>query len=40
MNYFIKFQTSDSFVNYFDGRFAYLKTLDFSFKVNTFSEVL
>ena len=30
--YFIKSQTSDSFVNHFDGHFAYLKTLDFSFK--------
>ena len=32
--YFIKIksQTSDSFVNHFDGHFAYLKTLDFSFK--------
>ena len=29
--YLIKSQTSDSFVNYFDGHFAYLKTLDFSF---------
>ena len=28
---FIKSQTSDSFVNHFDGHFAYLKTLDFSF---------
>ena len=28
----IKSQTSDSFVNHFDGHFAYLKTLDFSFK--------
>jgi len=27
--YFIKSQTSDSFVIYFDGHFAYLKTLDF-----------
>ena len=25
-------QTSDSFVNHFDGHFAHLKTLDFSFK--------
>ena len=25
--------TSDSFVNHFDGHFAYLKTLDFSFKL-------
>ena len=32
-NFFsIKSQTSDSFVNHFDGHFAYLKTLDFSFK--------
>ena len=31
--YFIKSQTSDSFVNHFDGHFAYLKTLDFSFKL-------
>ena len=30
--YFIKSHTSESFVNYFDGHFAYLKTLDFSFK--------
>ena len=30
--YFIKSQTSDSFVNHFDGHFAYLKTLDFSFR--------
>ena len=30
--YFIKSQTSDLFVNHFDGHFAYLKTLDFSFK--------
>ena len=29
--YFIKSQTSDSFVNHFNGHFAYLKTLDFSF---------
>ena len=26
----IKSETSDSFVNHFDGRFAYLKTLDFN----------
>ena len=32
-HFFIKSQTSDSFVNHFDGRFAYLKTLDFSFNV-------
>ena len=32
MFYFIKSQTNDSFVNHFDGNFAYLKTLDFSFK--------
>ena len=31
-NYFIKSETSDSFVNHFDGHFAYLKTLDFYFK--------
>ena len=30
--YFIKSKTSDSFVNHFDGHFAYLKTLDFYFK--------
>ena len=30
--YFIKSGTSDSFVNHFDGHFAYLKTLDFYFK--------
>ena len=30
--YFIKSETSDSFVSHFDGRFAYLKTLDFYFK--------
>ena len=29
--YFTKSETSDSFVNYFDGHFAYLKTLDFYF---------
>ena len=32
--YLIKSQTSDSFVNHFDDRFAYLKTLDFSYKNN------
>ena len=32
MFYFIKSQTSDSFVNHFDGHFTYLKTLDISFK--------
>ena len=31
--YIIKSQTSDSFVNHFDGHFAYLKTLDFSFNI-------
>ena len=31
--YFIKSETSDSFVNHFDGHFAYLKTLDFYFKM-------
>ena len=30
MFYFIKSKTSDSFVNNFDGHFAYLKTLDFN----------
>ena len=30
--FFIKSETSDSFVNHFDGHFAYLKTLDFYFK--------
>ena len=30
--YFFKSQTIDSFVNHFDGHFAYLKTLNFSFK--------
>ena len=30
--YFIISKTSDSFVNHFDGHFAYLKTLDFYFK--------
>ena len=29
--YFIKSETSDSFVNHFGGHFAYLKTLDFYF---------
>ena len=28
----IKSETSDSFVNHFDGHFAYLKTLDFCFE--------
>ena len=32
---FIKSETSDSFVNHFDGLFAYLKTLDFYFNHNT-----
>ena len=31
--YLIKSETSDSFVNHFDGHFAYLKTLDFYFKL-------
>ena len=31
--YFFKSETSDSFVSHFDGHFAYLKTLDFYFKV-------
>ena len=30
---FIKSETSDSFVNHFDGHFAYLKTLEFYFKL-------
>ena len=29
---FIKSKTSDSFVNHFDGHFAYLKALDFHYK--------
>ena len=29
--YFIKSETSESFVNHFDSHFAYLKTLDFYF---------
>ena len=29
MFYFIKSETSDSFVNHFNDHFAYLKTLDF-----------
>ena len=33
-NCFIKSETSVSFVNHFDGHFAYLKTLDFYFKYN------
>ena len=33
--YLIKSQTSDTFVNNFDGHFAYLKILDFSFKNET-----
>ena len=32
--YFIKSETSDSFVSHFDGHFAYLKTLDFYFNVS------
>ena len=32
--YFIKSETSDSFVNHFDGHFAYLKTLEFYFNKN------
>ena len=31
--YFIKSETSDSFVNHVDGHFADLKTLDFYFNV-------
>ena len=33
MFYFIKSETSDLFVNHFDGHFVYLKTLDFYFNV-------
>ena len=33
-NYFIKSETSDSFVNHFDGHFAHLKTLDFYFNIS------
>ena len=33
--YFIKSETSDPFVNHFDGHFAYLKTLDFYFNEKT-----
>ena len=32
--YFIKSETSDSFVNHSDGHFAYLKNLDFYFNVH------
>ena len=32
MFYFIKSETSDSFVNHFDGHFAYFKNADFYFK--------
>ena len=39
-NQFIKSQTSDSFVNHFDGHFAYLKTLDFSFKGNNLHTIV
>ena len=31
LSFFILSQTSDLFVSHFDGHFAYLKTLDFSF---------
>ena len=31
--FFIKSETSGSFVNHFDGHFAYLKTLDFYFNL-------
>ena len=30
--FFIKYESSDSFVSHFDGHLAYLKTLDFYFK--------
>ena len=29
----VKSETSDSFVNHFDGHFAYLKTLDFNSRI-------
>ena len=32
--FFIKSETSDSFVSHFDGHFAYLKTLDFYFNTS------
>ena len=35
-HFFIKSETSDSFVNHFDGHFAYLKTLDFYFNYISF----
>ena len=38
--YFIKSWTSDSFVNHFDGHFAYLKTLDFFFNELGFFSIL
>ena len=38
--FFIKSETSDSFVNHFDGHFAYLKTLEFYFKESLFSVCL
>ena len=31
--YFIKSETNDSFVNHFDGHFAYLKAFAFYFKL-------
>ena len=31
----MKSETIDSFVNHFDGQFAYLKTLDFYFKMGS-----
>ena len=34
--YFIKPETSDSFVSHFNGHFAYLKTLDFYFNLCKF----
>ena len=36
--FFFKSETSDLFVSHFDGHFAYLKTLDFSFKKATGSD--
>ena len=37
--YFIKSETSDSFVNHFDGHFAYLKTLDFNIYIYMYNFV-
>ena len=34
--FFFVVETSDSFVNHFEGHFAYLKSLDFYFKLTYF----